>query len=116
MQDSTLLGALAQALLAGEPTVDLLVYRCSRTLGKSWRWIRPLALRYLEKFGAGTRPRHRDVVGFLRDDAGFQRARSKYPDELLVREVLVAPPQMQPVAAAEAWDLPAIDSPGDLAK
>jgi RNA-directed DNA polymerase len=116
MQDSFLLGALAQALLAGEPRVDLLVYRCERTLGRSWRWIRPLALRYLEKFGAGTRPRRRDVVRFLRDDAGLQRARSKNSNELLVREVLTAPQRMQPAAAAGAWDLPAIDSPGDLAR
>jgi RNA-directed DNA polymerase len=116
MQDSSLLGALAQALFAGEPTVDLLVYRCSRTLGKSWRWIRPLALRYLEQFGTGTRPRHRDVVQFLRNDAGFQRARSKYSDELLVKEMLIAPHEMQPASATRTWDLPAIDSPGDLAK
>ncbi len=116
MQDSSLLGALAQALLAGKPTGDLLVYRCSRTLGKSWRWIRPLALRYLEKFGTGTRPRHRDVVQFLRNDAGFQRARSKYSDELLVKEMLIAPHEMQSASAARTWDLPAIDSPGDLAK
>jgi hypothetical protein len=116
MQDSSLLGALAHALLAGEPTIELTVYRCSRSLGKSWRWLRPLALRYLEKFGTGTRPRHRDVVKFLKDDAGFQRARSKYSDELLVREVLIAPLRMQPVATAEAWGLPAIDSPGDLGK
>jgi hypothetical protein len=116
MQDSSLLGALAQALLAGEPTVDLLVYRCSRTLGKSWRWVHPLAQRYLRKFGTGTRPRHRDVVQFLRDDAGLQRARSKYSDELLVRVLLISPPRMQPLAAAGTWDLPAIDSPGDLAK
>jgi hypothetical protein len=116
MQDSSLLGALAQALLAGEPTVELLVYRCSCTLGKSWRWVRPLALRYLGKFGTGTRPRHRDVVQFLRNDPGFQSARSKYSDELLVKEVLTAPQEMQPAAAAGTWDVPAIDSPGDLAK
>ena len=116
MQDSSLLGALAQALLAGEPTVDLLVYRCSRMLGKSWRWIRPLALRYLDKFGTGLRPRHRDVVRFLRGDAGFQRARSKYSDKLLASEVWTAPLQMQPASAARTWDLPTIDSPGDLAK
>ena len=42
--------------------------------------------------------------------------RSKYSDELLVRELLIAPLRMQPVAAAEAWNLPAIDSPGDLGK
>ena len=116
MQDSSLLGAMAQAFLAGEATVELLVYRCSRTLGKSWRWIRPLALRYLGTFGVATRPRHRDVIQFLRNDAGFQRALSKYPDELLVKEMLIAPHEMQPAAAARAWDLPAIDSPGDLAK
>jgi hypothetical protein len=116
MQDSFLLGALAQALLAGEPRVELLVYRCSRTLGKSWRWTGTLAERYLRTFGTGTRPRHRDVVRFLRDDAGFQRARSNYSDELLVSELLTAPQQMQPPAAAGAWDIPAIDSLGDLAK
>jgi RNA-directed DNA polymerase len=116
MQDSSLLRALAQALLAGKPTIELLVSRCSRALGKSWRWLQPLALRYLEKFGTGTRPRHRDVVRFLRDDAGLQRARSKYSDELLVKEMLTVPHQMQPAEAASMWDLPAIDSPGDLAK
>jgi RNA-directed DNA polymerase len=115
MQDSSL--TLAQALLAGEPTVELLVYRCSRTLGKSWRWIRPLVLRYLGKFGTGTHPRHRDVVRFLRDDAGLQRARSKYSGELLASDWLTVPQQqMQPTAAAGPWDIPAIDAPGDLAK
>ncbi len=116
MHDSSLFGALAQALLAGERTVDLLVYRCTRMLGKSWRWLRPLAQRYLDKFGVATRPRHRDVVRFLRNDTGLQRARSKYPDELLVKEMLIAPHEMQPAAATRTWDLPAIDTPGDLAK
>lgn len=114
MQDSPFLGALAQALLAGEPTIDLLVYRCRRTLGKPWRWIRPLAHRYLKTFG-NARPRHRDVVRFLRNDSGLQRVRSKYSAELLVHEV-PTPPPMQPVVSAESWRLPAIDSPGDLAR
>src|SRR5579864_4717211 len=81
MQDSFLLVALADSLLAGEPTAKLLFERCSRTLGRRWRWLGPLTQRYVKRFG-GTRPRRRDVIQFLRDDAGFQRARSKYLDEL----------------------------------
>ena len=116
MQDSSFLGALAETLLGGEPTVELLVYRCRRTLGKPWRWLRPLAQRYLKNFGISTRPRHRDVVRFLREDKGLQRARSKYWDQLQVSEVTTEPQRMQPAAAAESWSVPAIDSTGDLAK
>jgi RNA-directed DNA polymerase len=115
MQGSFLLRALARSLLAGEPTLELLEYRCSQTLGKPWRWLRPLTRRYLNQFGIGTRPRQRDVVQFLRNDPGFQRARSKYFGELSVSHWLTAPQQMQPVAAAESWDLPAIECAGDLA-
>ena len=116
MLDSSLLRALAHSLLAGEPTVDLLVQRCRRTLGKSWRWLRPLAQRYVNEFGTATRPRLREVVQFLRRDAGFGRARSKYFTELQVDEWRTTPEQMLPVAAAETWEIPAIESAGDLAK
>ena len=116
MPDSSFLSSLALSLLSGEPTIELLVSRCSRTLGKPWRWLRPLAQRYLNNFGSGARPRLRDVVEFLRSDGGFQRVCSKYSNELFVRELLTAPQQMLPVAAAESWDIPAIESPGDLAK
>lgn len=115
MQESFLLRALARALLAGEPPTELLVYRCSRTLGKSFRWLRPLAERYLKTFGAGTRPRQRDVVQFLSSDRGFDRARSKYFGELSVHQWLTEPQEMRPVRAAESWDVPAIESAGDLA-
>jgi hypothetical protein len=116
MQDSFLLRALARALLAGEPTIELLVYRCSLTLSKSFRWLRPLSQRYLNKFGTGTRPRQRTVVEFLRNDSGLKRARSKYFDALSVQQWLTASQGMQPVAAAESWDIPIIESAGDLAK
>jgi RNA-directed DNA polymerase len=115
MQDSLLLSALADSLLSGEPALELLIDRCSRTLGKNWRWLRPLARRYLEMFAEGTRPRHGDVVQFLGDDSGFRRARTKYFDELFVHEWLTDPQRMKPVAAARSWDIPAIESAGDLA-
>jgi RNA-directed DNA polymerase len=115
MPDSSLLSALAHSLLAGEPTVERLTAQCSRTLGKSWRWLRPLAQRYLKTFGDRTRPRHRAVVQFLRNDPGLVRSRAKYFHELSVNTWLTESQQMQPVAAADTWELPAIESVGDLA-
>ena len=90
MQDPSLLVALADSLLAGEPTAELLFYRCSRTLGKGWRWLRPLTERYVKRFRR-TRPRRRDVIRFLRDDAGLERAQSKYSNELCLKELLTVP-------------------------
>ena len=116
MQDFSLLSALAQSILAGEPTVEHLTDRCTRTLGRQWRWIRPLAQRYLTSFEGRSRPRHRDVVDFLRNDPGLKRAQSKYFNELFVDTWLAEPQRMQPIAAAETWEIPAIDSAGDLAK
>jgi hypothetical protein len=114
MRDFFLLEALADALLAGEPTVESLYSRCARVLGNRWRWLRPLAQRYFSKFGPGTRPRHRDVILFLRGDSNLQRVLSKYSGEILVRELLIAPQQM--LHAPEKWDIPSIESTGDLAK
>jgi len=115
MPDFSFLESLAHALLAGPPSADLLVERCSRTLDKRWRWIRPLIERYLKKF-RGTRPRYREVMQFLRNDAGLLRAWLKHSEELSVKELLTEPQGMRPAPAAETWDVPAIESTGDLAK
>jgi len=53
---------------------------------------------------------------FLRDDPGFRKAWSKYFHELSVARWLTEPPQMQPVAVAARWELPAIESVGVLAE
>jgi hypothetical protein len=61
--------ALAWAFLSGEPTVERLIERATQTFGRSYRWLPPLARRFLNAFPpSGTRPRHRDVVAFLRQD------------------------------------------------
>src|SRR5579872_469735 len=116
MADQALLRALANSFLAGEPVVEQIIVRGTRTLGRPWRWLRPLAQRYVESFPGRPLPRHRDVIRFLRRDKGFARARSKYRSELSVEQWLLDPPRMQPVAAAESWNLPAIESPGALAE
>jgi hypothetical protein len=55
------------------------------------------------------------VVQFLKNDRGFQRARAKHFSELAVDRWLTESQRMQPVAAATSWDIPAIESVGDLA-
>jgi RNA-directed DNA polymerase len=116
MPNPSLLGMLAASFLAGQSSVEGIVARSDQVLGRSWPWLRPLAKRYVKAFGGRTRPRHRDAVQFLRDDPGFRKAWSKYFHELLVARWLTEAPQMQPVAAAARWDLPAIESVGALAE
>ena len=53
---------------------------------------------------------------FLSNDAGVRRALLKYSRGLYVSELLTEPQPMQPTSAAAAWDIAAIQSPGDLAK
>jgi RNA-directed DNA polymerase len=115
MQRSSFLRVLATSILTGEPTAEQITFRLSRTLGRPWRWIRPLAHRYVRKFAGRIRPRRRDVVQFLQHDAGFGRAWREHLHELSVEQWLAEPQRMQPVAAAEKWDLPVIESTGALA-
>jgi len=116
MSRSVLLRALAASIVTGEQNVDSIRARLARTVGKNWRWLRPLAARYVETFGGGVRPRQRDVVQFLSRDKGLGRARSKYFDQLWVPEWLNEPQRMQPVWAAARWDVPPIESVGALAE
>jgi RNA-directed DNA polymerase len=115
MWSPTLVGVLASSFLAGEQTVEQIVARSTQTLGKHWRWLRPLAQRFVAAFEDRTRPGHRDVIRFLVNDSGFERACSKYYYELSLKQLLFEPQPMQPVAAARAWAVPAIETVGDLA-
>jgi hypothetical protein len=105
---------LAEILLAGEPQVDEIVARASRALGRRWRWIRPLARRYLAKFGQ-TRPRERHVVEFLYHDAASGYAWSHWVYEISELRYQYEPPRMQPVAAAQSWGIRPIESVVELA-
>ena len=116
MISPAVISALARSLLAGEPTVDDLHARAMRTLGRPWRWLRPLAVRYVETFGGRARPRRREVIQFLLQDRGFQRACVTHRETLSVAEWLLETPRMLPVEAARGWNLPAIETIGDLAR
>ena len=115
MKRSLLIQQLATTILAGETTASEIVKRCSHTLGSHWKWLPPLAKRYEATFAEGPRPRRREVEHFIREDRGFLRAWQKYGSEFTVEQWLTPRQQMQPVAAASTWDLPQIESVGDLA-
>ena len=116
MPASAVISALARSFLAGDPAIEHVHARAVRTLGRRWRWLRPLVVRYVERFTGRTRPRHRDVVRFLLDDSGFREARSKYRHEISIAEWIGEPKRMLPVEAVQHWDLPPIESTGDLAQ
>lgn len=115
MPDPSLVNALARSFLAGTQTVEQIVARGHRMLGRRWRWLRPLAKRYIAAVDGRTRPRHRSVVRFLLQDEGFKRAWTKHGSKMEVRERLTGEQQMHPAAVARKWRLPAIGSVGALA-
>ena len=114
--DPSFLEALAGAFLSGELSVEGIVARSTRTLSMNWRWLRPLARRYVKAFSGGTRPRRRDVLRFLLHDRGFLRAWSTHSLKMAVEHWVGEPQRMQPIAAAAQWKVPAIESVGDLAE
>lgn len=116
MDKSVLLDALSASLLAGEANVADAHSRLVHTLGRNWRWLRPLAARYEKAFARRTRPHRREVIAFLQSDRGLKDARSRYPDEIGIEHWLADSQIMQPVAAAAGWDVPAIESAGALSE
>jgi RNA-directed DNA polymerase len=115
MRYSTLVRGLAASILAGEPSLDAIWSRLTRTVGQRWPWTRNLAGRYLVQFPPTTRPSQREVIEFLLNDRGLRRARAKYRSELTIAEWINEPQQMRPVPAAATWDIPAIESISALA-
>jgi len=109
------LTAIARSFLAGDLSVDSIVARAAQTLGRPWRWLRPVARNFTEVFAGQVRPRRRDVVGFLLRDPVFRRAWNGRRRLILVARYLPEAPRMQPVAAAAGWEIPAIETVGDLA-
>ena len=110
MPQTALLRALARSFLAGDPGVGQIVDRASLALGRRWRWLIPVARRYVMAFAGQTRPRRRDVIQFLSKDRGFRRASLKYASKLSVSSWLTELQQMQPVPAAATWEIPIIES------
>jgi hypothetical protein len=108
--------ALANSILAGEASADAIAARLTCTLGREWRWIRPLVRRYFAQFSIGTRPRSRDLVKFLRRDPGIARALLLHRNQVQIVAWISPAYVMQPVRAARNWAVPAIESVRALAE
>jgi RNA-directed DNA polymerase len=115
MTKASVLKVLARCFLGGEPTVGNIFERSSHALGRRWRWLGPLARRYLAAARGETRPTRATVIDFLRHDSGFHEAWTKYSKVIAVRHWLTEPERMQPVTAAANWDIARIESVGELA-
>jgi len=121
MLNRTFYSALARSILAGESSAEAVAGRLQKTLGRKWRWIRPLVRRYVGKFAGEAalrvqvRPRQRDVVAFLRKDEGLRDAERKYKSEVRIAEWVTAPAKMQPADAAWGWRVPKIETEDELA-
>ena len=112
MRDPSLLNVLANALMAGEQDVRSIVSRIKRAAGK--RGLPALAARYHAAFSGKVRPRRRDVIAFLQQDAGVPHIHSRGAQQISIRHRLTEPQTMLPVAAAQDWPIPAIASVGEL--
>jgi hypothetical protein len=109
------LSALARSILAGEATADAIAARVSQTLGREWRWIKPMAQRYVERFARGVRPRRREVVEFLLGDKGLRGARARSGKALDIESRFAVQQEMLPAPKAAHWKIPAIESEAALA-
>lgn len=116
MKASILRRALATSLLTGELDVVQATTRLAHTLGHEWRWLRPLAKRYVKAFSGRARPHRREVEQFIRQDRGFRKARAKHFKELFIAHWVAEPQVMQPAPAAARWNIPPITSVGALAE
>jgi RNA-directed DNA polymerase len=106
---------LAGAILAGEAEVEAICARVTQTLGREWRWVRPLVQRYLAAYANQTRPRRSAVAKFIAQDKGFRRACKRHPGNIRIEHWVAGESQMQPVSSAAGWGIPAIHTVDDLA-
>jgi RNA-directed DNA polymerase len=116
MSTSTILRLLANAILSAEPNADAIADRLRYVLGRNARWIRPLALRYTQRFPVHALPRRRDVIEFLRSDLGLTEAIRQPNRPLRIAHWVTGSPPMRPVPAAALWNVPPITTIGALAE
>ncbi len=116
MRAPLLVRILANSFLSGPSTLDEIISRASLALGKPYRWLRPLARRYLNIVAGHPRPRHRDVVQFIFHDPQFRRIWSRHQRGISIAHFITGPQPMQPVAVARNWPVLQIESVGALAE
>lgn len=116
MHEPGFYAALANSMISGESSEAAIAERLAHTLGRKWRWVRPMVRRYVARFGNAVRPRRRTVVHFLKTDEGLARALRVHHKEIRVAAWLTPTTTMQAHRAARKWQVPAIETVGALAE
>lgn len=111
MPVAPLLNRIADAFVRSENPVEDSVDRLAILLGRRWGFLTPLVKRYFVAFPHPGQ-RRRGVVRFLLRDPIFKRVWQKRFSKLQVTEWLYSPRMHTPPAG---WDLPRVDTVGDLA-
>ncbi len=114
MDRSVLTSALAHSFLSGDQSAEAAAARASKLLGRQWKWLNPLAARYIAAFDNGA-PSHHAVAAFLASNPIFKRALARHSARIRVAQWIAEPQPMRPSPVAYAWNVPAIESPGALA-
>ncbi|MBC7928113.1 MAG: RNA-directed DNA polymerase [Bryobacteraceae bacterium] len=116
MQRSLVIKKLAEVFLASGINSPFLTSRCAVVLGRNWRWLRPLADRYVVTFSNRIRPSYREVLSFLETDTGLKEAFTRNSGQFEIKQWIEETPHMRPVPAAQAWPVPPIETTGALAE
>lgn len=109
--------ALADAFLAGPAGIEGLAERAAHCLGRKHRWITPLCKRAFQRFGSSLATTdRRKLIAWIEEDRGYQAAWDAYRVPRIQHYFLDPPPMAPRTGALAACDLPAIPTPGDLAR
>ena len=100
--------------MAGELTKEGVSTRMHTALGTRWRWIPPLARRFVAEFETGTRPSFREAREFIRRDAQFDGAWLRHRREIRIVQWIPDPQIIRPVAPAASWPLPQLETVEEL--
>ena len=103
---------LARCFLSSGLSAEAFTQAAERALGRHFSWIAPLGRRMVRQFAGGTRPRERDVVRYL---MRFHRFRGR-TSRIKIASAITGAQGMQPVPAAESWNVPAIGTLRELAE
>ncbi len=109
--------ALAKAFLVAGADVDAVADQSAAVLGRPWRWLRPLAKRYVAATLTNEQllREHREVVSFLNADRGFLNACLRHRRKLRVVRWLFHSPTPLVFPSAVSWGLPNLPDAGALA-
>jgi hypothetical protein len=113
MPREVLSNALARCFLAGDQGLEAIIQRVTRMMGHRFSSLNRVAREFVAT--NVQRPRHNAVARFISRHPTFQLAWSRHAGKLVPVHLPTLPRRMQPAGAAAKWNLPRIETAGELA-